>query len=94
MAGSGAHSVDTSHYHHHHQDSAAAAASVSFNFSEFQALVGRKVNVAGSWFEGDFGTENAGSFFQGEIKKAARATKKLPMRIEVKFITGTEMYIV
>ena len=54
--------------------------------------MGRKVNVAGSWFEGDFGTENAGSFFQGEIKKAARATKKLPMRIEVKFKGDRAVY--
>ena len=62
----------------------SSAAPLSFDFSEFQAL-GRKLNVAGSWFDGDFGTENAGSFFLGEVKKAARATKKLPMRIEVKF---------
>ena len=46
-----------------------------FELAEFKALVGKRLRVPGTWFEGDFGRKNAHLFFDGAVQKAVPGAK-------------------
>ncbi len=71
-----------------YETSPQLAERVEIPFSDFKALAKRNVCIAVSWFEGDFGRDNALSlvfFFNGTLVKAIKASKTMPHRLELKF---------
>jgi hypothetical protein len=68
-----------------YESSPQLAERVEIPFSDFKALAKRNVCIAGSWFEGDFGRDNARFFFNGTLVKAIKASKTMPHCLELKF---------
>ena len=69
-----------------------------FEFAEFKALVGKRLRVPGTWFEGDFGKKNACLFFDGTVQKAVPIAKlkksNRPAHVTLKFKGDRMVYMI